>query len=138
VRSVAEILNRVDGVTSEEILATITTEDPTLAGTIRQLMFVFEDLVRVNQDALKIILGKVDRKVLTLSLKGCSQQVKQHFIGVMSTRAAEMMEEDLVTLGPVRIRDVQAAQQQIIDEARQLQTEGKINLQPSATDQFVE
>ena len=138
VRAVAEVLNRVDSTTSEDILTTITEEDSALAGTIRQLMFVFEDLLRVSLDELRIILGKVDRKVLTLSLKGCSPQVKKNFKGVLSSRAAEMLEEDLQALGPVRIRDVQTAQQHIIDEARKLQTEGKISLQPSATDEFVE
>ena len=138
VRAVVEILNRVESVNSEDILTTITAEDPALAGTIRQLMFVFEDLLQVSQDDLRVILSKLDRKFLTLSLKGSSAQVKNHFKSVLSTRAAEMIEEDLQALGPVRIRDVQAAQQQVIDEAKRLQSEGKINLKPTDTDEFVE
>jgi flagellar motor switch protein FliG len=138
VRAVAEVLNRVDLSTSEDILVSITSEDPALGGTIRQLMFVFEDLLRVTQDDLRVILGKLDRKILTLALKGCSPQVKKHFTGLLSSRAAEMLEEDLQALGPVRIRDVQAAQQQIIDEARTLQAEGRINLASSGSDEFVE
>lgn len=138
VRAVAEVLNRVELATSEEILSAIKEEDPALAGTIRQLMFVFEDLLRLSQDDLRIILGKLDRKILTLSLKGSSPQVKSHFKSVLSSRAAEMLEEDLQALGPVRIRDVQTAQQHIIDEGRKLQAEGKISLQNAGGEEFVE
>lgn len=138
VRSVAEILNRVELTSSEDILTSITEEDPELAATIRRLTFVFEDLLRISEGDLRIVLGRVDRKILTLSLKGGSPQVKNHFKGLLSSRAAEMLEEDLQGLGPVRIRDVLTAQQQIIDEAKKLQTEGKINLQPSDVDKLVE
>jgi flagellar motor switch protein FliG len=138
VRSVADILNRVKQTTSEEILSGLDDEDAPLAASIRQMMFVFDDLLHVNADDLRVILSKLDRKVLTLSLKGSSTQVKVHFKSVLSSRAAEMLEEDLQALGPVRIRDVQSAQQQIIDEARKLQKDGKISLNSSGSEEFVE
>lgn len=138
VRAVAELLNRVDSDTSDVILEEIGSEDPGLAQTIQQLMFVFEDLMNISQDALRKLLARVDKKVLTLALKGTTPQVKKHFMGLMSSRAAEMLTEDMAALGPVRIREVQEAQQAMIATARQLQEVGEISLAPAATEQFVE
>lgn len=138
VRAVADVLNRVESAASEEILRAISSEDPSLEQTIRHLMFLFDDFIHIGQDALRALLGRVDRKLLTMALKGCTPQVKQHFTGLMSTRAAEMLNEDMQALGPVRIKDVEEAQQQIIAIARRLQAEGVIDLQPAAAEQFVE
>lgn len=137
VRTVAELLNRVDPTTSEEILKEITNEDPTLGHEIRQIMFVFEDLLNITQDALRKLLGKVDRKVLTLALKGSSPQIKKHFATAMSQRASEMLTEDMQDLGPVRIKDVQNAQQALIATARQMAEAGEISL-TAGTEEFVE
>lgn len=137
VRTVAELLNRVDPTTSEEILKEITNEDPTLGHEIRQIMFVFEDLLNISQDALRKLLGKVDRKVLTLALKGSSPQIKKHFATAMSQRASEMLTEDMQALGPVRIKDVQNAQQALIATARQMAEAGEISL-TAGMEEFVE
>jgi flagellar motor switch protein FliG len=137
-RAVAELLNRVEGPMTEEILQSLSTDDPELGQNIRQLMFTFEDLQNVSQDALRKLLAQVDRKVLTLALKGSSPQLKQHFTSVMSSRAAEMLVEDMQALGPVRIRDVQEAQQGLIATARQLQEKGEISLSPGGAEEFVE
>ncbi|MBZ5579030.1 MAG: flagellar motor switch protein FliG [Acidobacteriia bacterium] len=137
VRTVAELLNRVDPTTSEEILKEITADDPALGHEIRQIMFVFEDLLNINQDSLRKLLGKVDRKVLTLALKGSSPQIKKHFASAMSQRASEMLSEDMQALGPVRIRDVQHAQQALIATARQMNEAGEISLQ-GGMEEFVE
>lgn len=136
-RTVAELLNRIDPAASEEILKEITNEDPTLGHEIRQIMFVFEDLLNITQDALRKLLGKVDRKVLTLALKGSSPQIKKHFASAMSQRAAEMLTEDMQALGPVRIKDVQNAQQALIATARQMAEAGEISL-TSGSEEFVE
>lgn len=138
IRAVAELLNRVEGPMTEEILQALSTDDPDLGQNIRQLMFVFEDLQNVSQDALRKLLAQVDRKVLTLALKGSSPQLKQHFTSVMSSRAAEMLVEDMQALGPVRIRDVQEAQQALIATARQLQEKGEISLSAGGAEEFVE
>jgi flagellar motor switch protein FliG len=138
VRTLAEVLNQIESSTCEEILEGISADDPSLAAAVRQRMFVFDDLLGVSSEDLRVILGKVDRKMLTLSLKGTSPQVKNHLKSVLSSRAAEMIEEDLQALGPVRIRDVQAAQQHVIEEARKLQKEGKISLQSSGSEEFVQ
>ena len=137
VRAVAEVLNHVDATSSEEVLGQILSDDPGLGQNIRQLMFVFADLVNISAESLKMLLARADRKVLTLALKGAEPQMKKHIMSLMSTRAAEMLEEDLAALGPVRIREVQAAQQQVMTLAAQLQTEGVISLQPDSNDQYV-
>jgi flagellar motor switch protein FliG len=138
VRAVAQILNRLEGGASEAILDEISAEDAPLEQNIKQLMFVFGDLVNVSKQSLKTLLARADRKILTLALKGASANLKRHITSLMSTRAAEMMEEDLAALGPVRIRDVQDAQAQIMALASQLQSEGVISLQSESNDQYVE
>jgi flagellar motor switch protein FliG len=138
VRAVAEILNQVDNATTEEILESIGNEDPTLGQTIRHLMFVFQDLLNVSPESMRMLIGKIDRKQLTTALKGGSPKVKGHFTSLMSARAKEMLEEDMQALGPVRIKDVEEAQQKIIAVARQLQAEGVISLSASGSEQFVE
>jgi flagellar motor switch protein FliG len=128
VRAVAEMFNRLDTASSKEILEKIEGEDPALVETVRHLMFVFEDLLAVDQGAIKEILSRVDRKVLTVALKGTSEQLRNHFLGCMSQRGSEMMREDMDSLGPVKIKDVEAAQQQVIAVVRQLESEGTISM----------
>jgi len=137
VRSVAEVLNRVDTTTSDSILEQVTEEEPTLAQTIRNLMFVFEDFLHVDQQALRALMAKLDRKVLIMALKGTMPKIKEHFASLMSARAAETLYEDMEALGPVRLRDVTEAQHHIIAVARQLESEGTISLRPSSGDKLV-
>jgi flagellar motor switch protein FliG len=128
VRAVAEMFNRLDSASSKEILEKIEGEDPTLVETVRHLMFVFEDLLTVDQEAIKEILSRIDRKLLTVALKGASEQLRSHFLDCMSQRGSEMMREDMNSLGPVKIKDVEAAQQQVIAVVRQLEAEGTIDM----------
>lgn len=137
VRAVSEMFNRLDSSTSKEILDHMEGNDPNLVETIRHLMFVFEDLLLLDQSAIKELLGKVDRKVLTVALKGTSDQLKNHLLGAMSQRGAEMLREDMDALGPIKIKEVEAAQQQIIAVVRQLEAEGVINLKGTAGEQYV-
>ena len=137
VRDVAEMFNRLDSSTSKEILDSIEQSDQALVETVRHLMFVFEDLLLVDQLGVKELLGKVDRKVLTVALKGTSDQLKTHFLQCMSQRGAEMLKEDMDVLGPVKIKEVEAAQQQIITVVRQLEAEGVINLKGTVGEQYV-
>lgn len=137
VRAVAEMFNRLDSATSKEILDTIEAQDPNLAETIRHLMFVFEDLLLIDQNGIKEILARVDRKLLTVALKGTSDQLKNHFMQCMSQRGAEMLREDMEALGPVKIREVEAAQQQIISVVRQLEAEGVLSLKGAVGEQYV-
>jgi flagellar motor switch protein FliG len=137
VRAVAQVLNHVDSGTSEEVLQQIFSDDPEMGQNIRQLMFVFADLVIIGAESFKMLLARVDRKVLTLALKGAELQMKKQVMSSMSNRAAEMIEEDLAALGPVRLRDVRDAQQQVMALAVKLQAEGVISLQPDSNDQYV-
>jgi flagellar motor switch protein FliG len=137
VRAVAEMFNRLDSVTSKEILEVIEERNGPLVETIRHLMFVFEDLLLIDQNGIKEILAKVDRKILTVALKGTSEQLRNHFLEGMSQRGSEMLREDMESLGPIKIRDVEVAQQQIIALVRKLESEGVINLKGAVGEQYV-
>ena len=137
VRAVAEMFNRLDSNSSKDILDVIEKSEPTLVETIRQLMFVFEDLMSLDQNGLKEVLAKVDRKLLTVALKGTSDNLRDHFTGAMSQRGAEMLKEDMDSMGPIKIKEVEAAQQQIIAVVRQLEAEGTISLKGTVGDQYV-
>lgn len=137
VRAVAEVLNRLDSGSSRGILDHIEQQDANLAQTIRHLMFVFEDLLLIDPMGLKEVIGKVDRKVLTVALKGTSEQLKTHILGCMSQRGAEMLREDMDALGPVKIKEVENAQQQIIAVIRDLETEGVLSLKGAVGEQYV-
>jgi flagellar motor switch protein FliG len=137
VRAVSEMFNRLDSGASKEILESIERENAALADTIRHLMFVFEDMLLIDTNSLKEVLAKVDRKVLTLALKGTSEQVRSHFVECLSQRGAEMLLEDMDALGPVKIKEVEGAQQQIIAVVRQLESDGVINLKGAGGEQYV-
>jgi flagellar motor switch protein FliG len=137
VRAVAEMLNRLDSAISREVLDSIERQDTSLGDTIRHLMFVFEDLLLIDQIGLKEVLGKVDRKVLTMALKGTSEQLRNHILGCMSQRGGEMLKEDMDALGPVKIKEVESAQQQIIAVVRQLESEGVLSLKGTVGEQYV-
>jgi flagellar motor switch protein FliG len=137
VRAVSEMFNRLDSNSSKEILDNIEQVDPALVETIRHLMFVFEDLLLLDQDAIKELLSKIDRKILTIALKGTSDQLRNHLLSAMSQRGAEMLHEDMDALGPIKIKEVEAAQQQIIAVLRQLEAEGVISLKGAGGEQYV-
>ena len=137
VRAVAEMFNRLDQNATKEILDTIEAGDPQLGETIRHLMFVFEDLLRVEAGGIRELLARVDRKVLTVALKGTSDKLREHFLQVMSQRGADMLKEDMEALGPIKLKEVELAQQQIIAAVRLLESEGVINLGDAVSDQYV-
>jgi flagellar motor switch protein FliG len=137
VRAVAEMLNRLDSTSSREILTHIDQQDTNLAETIRHLMFVFEDLLLIDPMGLKEVLAKVDRKVLTVALKGTSEQLRNQCLASMSQRGADMLREDMEALGPIKIKEVEAAQQQIIAIVRQLESEGVLSLKGTVGEQYV-
>lgn len=137
VAATVELLNRLEPAVAEELLGLLNQRDTALADAIRRRMFVFEDFLSLGTDALRALLGKVDRKQLTVALKGTSESLKKHFTQGMSQRGAEMLREDMEALGPVRIRDVETAQQEIITLARQLEAEGVISLRRSGSEEYV-
>ena len=137
VRAVAEMLNRLDSTSTREILSHIEQQDTNVAETIRHLMFVFEDLLLIDPVGLKEVLAKVDRKILTVALKGTSEQLKNQILSSMSQRGADMLREDMEALGPIKIKEVEAAQQQIIAVVRQLESEGVVSLKGTVGEQYV-
>lgn len=137
VKAVAELLNRMDSSASKEILENIGKQDETLLAQIRHLMFVFEDLLLIDQGGIKELLSKVDRKLLTMALKGTSDQLKSHLLSCMSQRGREMLVEDMEALGPVKIKEVEAAQQAIIAVVRELESQGVLSLKDAAGEQYV-
>jgi flagellar motor switch protein FliG len=137
VRAVAEMFNCLDPNESKEILERIEGADPQLGETIRHLMFVFEDLIRVDAAGIRELLARVDRKVLTVALKGTSEGLRTHLFSAMSQRGAEMLKEDMEALGQVKVKEVETAQQQVIAAVRLLESEGVVNLGETSSDQYV-
>jgi len=137
VQGVADLLNRVDPLTSKTILESIERDDPKLALGIRNLMFTFQDLMGVPEAGIRELLGSVDKKTLAMALRGAAEEVKNFIFKSMSSRAVEMLKEDMEILGPVRARDVNKAQQEIVAAARKLEGEGKISLGAESEDEYV-
>ncbi len=126
VKSMAEILNLVGTSTEKSILGNLSEQDPELATEIKNLMFVFEDLVYLDDRSVQRVLKEIDNKELALALKHVNPDVKKKILSNLSERAAQMVEEEMNYMGPVRLRDVEEAQQRIVDIIRKLEEEGLI------------
>ena len=126
VETVAEILNLCDRTSEKAIMEGIENEDPELVENIRRLMFVFEDIKLVNDKGIQSVLKEVDNDELGLALKTASDDLKQKVFTNMSARASELIREDMEYMGPVRLSDVEAAQQRIVDIVRRLEESGDI------------
>jgi len=126
VEPVAEILNSVDKATETRILASIEETNPDLAEQIRELMFTFEDMALIDAKQMQLVMKDVDQADMVLALKTASDAVKELIFGSMSSRAAEMVREDLENLGPAKLSDVEAAQQKIIKVVKKLEEAGTI------------
>jgi flagellar motor switch protein FliG len=126
VDTVAEILNLADRSTEKGIMEGLEAEDPDLVESIRRLMFVFEDILLVNDKGIQSVLKEVDNEELSLALKTASQELKEKIFKNMSERAAELIQEDMQYMGPVRVSDVEQAQQKIVDIVRRLEDAGEI------------
>jgi flagellar motor switch protein FliG len=137
VRAVAELFNRLERTVSAPVLESIETRRPDLAVSIRNLMFVFDDLASVDDTGIREIVQRADKKGLTLALKGASEDIRQRFFNNMSKRAADMLKEEMEVLGAVRLRDVEKAQQDIVAIARKLEEEGVIVTGAAAGEAYV-
>ncbi len=126
VDTVAEVLNLVDRTTEKGIMEGLESEDPDLVEEIRRLMFVFEDIMLVDDRGIQAVLKEVDNDELALALKTASEDLKAKIFGNMSDRAAQLINEDMEYMGPVRVSDVEAAQQRIVDIVRRLEDAGEI------------
>ncbi len=126
IESVAEILNLVDRGTEKSVLEGLEPDDPELVENIRRRMFVFEDINRVNDRGIQVVLKEVDNQELSLALKTVSEELQQKVFRNMSERAVQLVQEEMEFMGPVRVSDVESAQQRIVDIVRRLEDAGEI------------
>ncbi|NLW80567.1 MAG: flagellar motor switch protein FliG [Desulfovibrionales bacterium] len=137
VNSVAEILNAIDRTTEEEIMADIEEESAQLAEEIKQLMFVFEDILKIDDRGIREVLKEISNEDLTLALKAAPDELQEKFFKNLSERAGNMIREDLEIMGPVKLSEVEAAQQNIVKQVRRLEAEGRIVIAGSGGDILV-
>lgn len=137
VQVAAEILNQVDQKTERAILEKIEEEQEELADEIRQSMFIFEDLLSLDDRSVRALLKEISNDELLLALKTASDGLRSKIFSNLSKRAAEMLKEDMEVMGPVKVRDVEVAQQTIIKTARRLEEEGKIVLGGKGGDDII-
>jgi flagellar motor switch protein FliG len=136
--SVAEILNVSDRTTERALLERLGQEDPALAEEIRRLMFVFEDMLKFSNKDIQTVLKNVETSQWAMALKGASEELRQKILGNMSSRAAQLLREEMEYLGQVRVSAVEATQQQIVDVIRRLEDSGELILHADETDeQFI-
>lgn len=136
-KGVADLLNHMDPASGKVILELIERDDAKLAVSIRNLMFTFDDLLGVPEIGIRELLAQLDKKTLAQALKGASDQLRDHLFKSMSSRAVDMLKDDMETLGPVRSKDVVKAQQECVAVARKLESQGKMQLKQEAEDDLV-
>ncbi len=136
--SVVEILNQVDRATEKRILEELERQDAELAEEIRKRMFIFEDIVTLTDMAIQRVIREVDSKDLALALKGVNDEVSARIFKNVSKRGAEMLKEDLSYMGPVRLREVEEAQQRIVAVIRRLDETGEIVIARGGEDTVIE
>lgn len=135
VSSVAEILNVTDRATERALLENLAQEDPDLVEEIRRLMFVFDDINKLSDKDVQTVLKNVEAAQWAMALKGASEDLKNKILGNMSQRAAQMLREEMEYLGPVRLSEVEAVQQQIVDIVRRLEDTGEITIHAGAEEE---
>jgi flagellar motor switch protein FliG len=124
--ALVNVLNQVDRATEKTIIETMEVQEPSLAEEVKKRLFVFEDVVLIDDRGIQRLLKEIDPKDLSISLKGVTDEVKEKFYKNMSKRAAEMLKEEMAYMGPVRIRDVDQAQQRIVAVVKNLEAKGEI------------
>lgn len=137
VRPVAEILNFVDNATEERVMTGLNEFEPELAEGIRQLMFTFEDLGKVDDQSMQVMVREVEKDKWVMAMRTASPNLKKKIFSNMSERAGALLKEEMEAMGPVRLRDVEAAQREVIEIARRLEGEGKVFLSAGKTKEDV-
>ena len=127
-KALVDLLNRVDRQTERLILDSLNENNPEMAETVKNMMFVFEDIVQLDDRAIQAILKEVDVKELATALKGVSQEVQEKIFGNMSERAMNMLKEDMEFMGPVKLRSVEESQQKIVAAIRRLEESGEVQI----------
>ena len=136
-KAVADLLNRMESEQTKKILDEIEAADVATALSIRNLMFTFEDLVTIPPASMREIVSAADKRQLALALRGAHEDLRAHVFSAMSTRAADMLKEDMEVMGPVRGREVAGAQHEVLALARNLEAEGKVILKLEQGDDYV-
>jgi flagellar motor switch protein FliG len=137
VRAVAEIFNRLDANVCSQLMTSVEQANKTLFDNIREYMFVFRDLENLDSAALGTLLSRSERGVLMIALKGTHESLRHKFLGTQSQRGAAMMKDEMESMGPLKRKDVDVAQQTIIALARELEKEGVISLSAGTEEQYV-
>lgn len=137
VKSLVNILNKVDRATEKSIFEHLERNDPNLAEEVRRMMFIFEDVVKLHDVSIQKVLREVDTKDLALAMRGANQDVNSRIFKNMSKRAAEMLKEEIDYMGPVRLRDVEQAQQKIVNVIRKLEESGEIVISRGGEDALI-
>lgn len=137
VDALVEILNNVDRGTEKTITEALEAQEPELAEEVKKRMFVFEDIILLDDKGIQMVLREVDMKELGLALKGSSDEVKEKIFKNLSKRAAEMLKEDMEYMGPVRIKDVQDSQQKVVNVIRKLEESGEIVIARGSEDEMI-
>ncbi|MHC1746198.1 MAG: flagellar motor switch protein FliG [Negativicutes bacterium] len=135
--SIVEVLNKVDRTTERTIIENLEIQNPDLAEEIKKRMFVFEDIVGIDDRSLQLVLREIDSKELGLALKAASSEVAEKIYKNMSKRASDMLREEIEFMGPVRIRDVEEAQQKIVNVIRRLEESGEIIVSRGKGDELI-
>ncbi|HTV13259.1 MAG TPA: flagellar motor switch protein FliG [Acidobacteriaceae bacterium] len=136
-KAVADLLNRMESEQTKKILDEIEAADVATALSIRNLMFTFEDLVTIPPASMREIVSAADKRQLALALRGAHEDLRAHVFSAMSSRAADMLREDMEVMGPVRGREVAGAQHEVLALARNLEAEGKVILKLEQGDDYV-
>lgn len=137
VKAVAEILNLAGRATERAIMEGLGEESPELVDEIRRLMFVFEDILRVDDRGIQAMLKEIENEELAIALKTASDELKEKIFRNMSERAAQLIKEEMEFMGPVRVSDVEAAQQRIVDVVRRLEDAGEIVITGAGSNDLV-
>lgn len=137
IQSVVDILNRSDPGTLKVVMEALEIDDPELAEQVKRQMFVFEDIVMLDDRGIQLVLREVDSKDLALAIKGSNPEVGEKIMHNMSARASQMLKEDIEFMGPVRLRDVEDAQQRIVKVIRQLEESGTIVISRGGGDELI-
>ncbi|GAB6088241.1 flagellar motor switch protein FliG [Alkaliphilus crotonatoxidans] len=137
IQSIVDILNAVDRGTEKNIMDTLEVDDAELAEEIRKRMFVFEDIISLDSTSIQRFIREIDNKELAVALKGATEEVSGVIYSNMSKRMAEMIKEDMDFMGPVRLRDVEEAQQKIVNVIRKLEEAGEIIIARGGGDEII-
>lgn len=137
VASTAEVLNRLEGKRVEKILTQLKDQDPELAQKVEDLMFVFEDLIVLDDRGMQLLLREVESSTLLLAIKGANEELREKIFRNMSGRAAEILRDDLEARGPVRLTEVQAAQKEILRVVRGLEEQGQLVIRTAGSEEMI-